>query len=207
MKEKKKRQSGREKCNQPASEVFSTVKIWVIWKNTAESATLPPPLNLIYWAVPRARGREEEAREGAQKRGERRRRKWRGGVRKARYEERQRRRGAAGERFIRGDGFSRRGRRRAKETEGWGQKWIWKWREGRRRRELSHCLPTTARSWILRPLHQTEGEKRVQKPKHVLIIDTLQHWGCWFHRLLKLMMIMTLSSSEIPKWIFGDKSG
>lgn len=79
MKEKKKRQSGREKCNQPASEVFSTVKIWVIWKNTAESATLPPPLNLIYWTVPRARGREEEAREGAQKWGERRRRKWRGG--------------------------------------------------------------------------------------------------------------------------------
>lgn len=34
---------------------------------------------------------------------------------------------------------------------------------------------------------QTEGEKRVQKPKHVLIVGTLRHWGGWFHRFLKLI--------------------
>lgn len=83
----------------------------------AESATLPPPLNLIYWTVPRARGREEEARKGAQKRGERRRRKWRGGwkrrdMKRDRGGEEQRERDLSEETALAGGGDAEQKKRR-----------------------------------------------------------------------------------------------
>lgn len=97
------------------------------------------------------------------------------GVKKTRYEGRQRRREAAGERFIRGDGFSRSPEtERAKEKEGVREGW-----EGRReekgggRSELTHCLPTAARSWIRRPFRPKEGKKRVEESERVL--DTWLH--------------------------------
>lgn len=100
------------------------------------------------------------------------------GVKKTRYEGRQRRREAAGERFIRGDGFSRSPEtERAKEKEGVREGW-----EGRREEkgmggvgwsELTHCLPTAARSWIRRPFRPKEGQKRVEESEHVL--DTWLH--------------------------------
>lgn len=115
---------------------FSTVKIWVIWKNMAESATLPPPLNLIYWTVLQARERErervrrEEVRE-EEKKIEAEKMKQRGGGaiwremakqdgRRARRDmERKRRRKAAGDRFIRGE--EQEGEMESKRKDGEGR--------------------------------------------------------------------------------------
>lgn len=69
------------------------------------------------------------------------------------------------------------GAQRAKEKE-----WVREGWEGRREEkgvggvgwsELTHCLPTAARSWIRRPFRPKEGKKRVEESERVL--DTWLH--------------------------------
>lgn len=42
--------------------------------------------------------------------------------------------------------------------------------------ELTHCLPTAARSWIRRPFRPKERKKRVEESEHVL--------NTWLHCFL-----------------------
>lgn len=141
---------------------FSTVEMWVIWRNTAESATLPPPLNLIYWIVLQATTERErkgtgEVEGGVEKEEEReRRRKWRRWKKGKRAKEAgrwmQARQGEEeeiwreteeakkqrGETFIRGDGIKQ--ERKAREIEGKGAG-VERGREGGEAMEKAHPLP------------------------------------------------------------------
>lgn len=104
---------------------------------------------------------------------------------KKRYEERQRRRKAAGERFIGEDGISRRGRWRAKEEmeRGDGAE-VDLGREGKRWRKLTHCLPTAAHSWFILTIRLTMSP--------VLLIPTLPQRAAYF-----ILFLLTCSLQPI----------
>lgn len=93
------------------------------------------------------------------------------GVKKTRYEGRQRRREAAGERFIRGDGFSRSPEtERAKEKEGVREGWEEK--RGAGGAELTHPLFADCCSLMDPSSLQSEGGKEKgggvgTRPRHL----------------------------------------
>lgn len=107
---------------------------------------------------------------------------------KKRYEERQRRRKAAGERFIGEDGISRRGRWRAKEEMERGDRAeVDLGREGGEEMEKAHPLSADCCSLVVHSHHQINN---VRTP--VLLIPTLPQRAAYF-----ILFLLTCSLQPI----------